>query len=105
MAIPDMWIKLLKVGLNLNIEKLFAALFCFHACTLLIQQEVPDEQWNMGNLVWTLCNRRHGEQTIGYAESHDQALVGDKTLAFWLMDKEVEFCTIEAFICGHNIEY
>ena len=29
------------------------------------------------------------EKTIAYAESHDQALVGDKTLAFWLMDKEM----------------
>ena len=37
----------------------------------------------------TLINRRHGEKTIAYAESHDQALVGDKTLAFWLMDKEM----------------
>jgi hypothetical protein len=26
---------------------------------------------------------------VGYAESHDQALVGDKTIAFWLMDKEM----------------
>lgn len=26
---------------------------------------------------------------MAYAESHDQALVGDKTLAFWLMDKEM----------------
>ena len=37
----------------------------------------------------TLLNRRHGEKHIGYAESHDQALVGDKTIAFWLMDKEM----------------
>ena len=36
-----------------------------------------------------LANRRYGEATIAYAESHDQALVGDKTLAFWLMDKEM----------------
>jgi 1,4-alpha-glucan branching enzyme len=36
-----------------------------------------------------LANRRHGEATIAYAESHDQALVGDKTLAFWLMDQEM----------------
>jgi 1,4-alpha-glucan branching enzyme len=34
-------------------------------------------------------NRRYSEKHIGYAESHDQALVGDKTLAFWLMDKEM----------------
>lgn len=45
-----------------------------------------DEDWHMGDLYWNLTNRRHGEKNIGYAESHDQALVGDKTIAFWLMD-------------------
>ncbi|TPX51806.1 1,4-alpha-glucan branching enzyme [Synchytrium endobioticum] len=63
MAIPDMWIKLLK--------------------------EVRDEDWDMGNICHTLTNRRWKEGTIAYCESHDQALVGDKTLAFWLMDKEM----------------
>ncbi|ANB15232.1 1,4-alpha-glucan branching enzyme [Sugiyamaella lignohabitans] len=63
MAVPDMWIKLLK--------------------------EKRDEDWDIGNICFTLTNRRHGELTIAYAESHDQALVGDKTLAFWLMDKEM----------------
>eukprot|EP00126_Sphaerothecum_destruens_P008560 Sdes_comp20260_c0_seq1m13737 len=63
MAIPDMWIKLLK--------------------------EVPDDAWNMGHIVHTLSNRRYKEKTISYCESHDQALVGDKTIAFWLMDKEM----------------
>ncbi|XP_064635389.1 1,4-alpha-glucan-branching enzyme-like [Lineus longissimus] len=63
MAIPDKWIKLLK--------------------------EQSDENWNMGNIIHTLTNRRHGERCIAYCESHDQALVGDKTLAFWLMDKEM----------------
>ena len=63
MGIPDYWIKLLK-----------------HS---------RDEDWNMGELWGVLANRRHGEATIAYAESHDQALVGDKTLAFWLMDKEM----------------
>jgi 1,4-alpha-glucan branching enzyme len=43
----------------------------------------------MGNIVHTLSNRRWKEKTVAYAESHDQALVGDKTLAFWLMDKEM----------------
>jgi 1,4-alpha-glucan branching enzyme len=38
-----------------------------------------------------LNNRRYKEKTIAYAESHDQALVGDKTIAFWLMDKEMYF--------------
>ncbi|EIN10541.1 glycoside hydrolase [Punctularia strigosozonata HHB-11173 SS5] len=63
MAIPDMWIKLLK--------------------------HKQDDEWNIGSIVHTLTNRRHGEKSIAYAESHDQALVGDKTLAFWLMDKEM----------------
>lgn len=63
MAVPDMWIKLLK--------------------------HKADDEWDLGNIVHTLVNRRHGEKSIAYAESHDQALVGDKTLAFWLMDKEM----------------
>nr|XP_057935391.1 1,4-alpha-glucan-branching enzyme [Doryrhamphus excisus] len=63
MAIPDKWIQILK--------------------------ELKDEDWNIGNIVHTLTNRRYGEKSIAYAESHDQALVGDKTLAFWLMDKEM----------------
>lgn len=64
MAVPDMWIKLLKDGPG-------------------------DEGWDMANICHTLTNRRHGEKSICYCESHDQALVGDKTLAFWLMDKEM----------------
>ncbi|KAL0216545.1 hypothetical protein P9112_008729 [Eukaryota sp. TZLM1-RC] len=63
MAIPDMWIALLK--------------------------EMPDEHWNMGKIVFTLTNRRYKERTISYAESHDQAIVGDKTIAFWLMDADM----------------
>jgi 1,4-alpha-glucan branching enzyme len=63
MAIPDMWIKMLK--------------------------EQKDEDWSMGHIVHTLTNRRWMEKCIAYAESHDQALVGDKTIAFWLMDKEM----------------
>ncbi|XP_073719621.1 1,4-alpha-glucan-branching enzyme [Misgurnus anguillicaudatus] len=63
MAIPDKWIQILK--------------------------ELKDEDWDMGNIVHTMTNRRYGEKCIAYAESHDQALVGDKTLAFWLMDKEM----------------
>ena len=43
----------------------------------------------MGDIVHTLTNRRWKEKTIAYCESHDQALVGDKTLAFWLMDAEM----------------
>lgn len=64
MAVPDMWIKLLKDGPG-------------------------DEGWDMGSICFTLTNRRHGEKSICYCESHDQALVGDKTLAFWLMDAEM----------------
>lgn len=41
----------------------------------------------MGDIIHTLTNRRWSEKCVCYAESHDQALVGDKTIAFWLMDK------------------
>ncbi|XP_055916729.1 1,4-alpha-glucan-branching enzyme [Eupeodes corollae] len=63
MAIPDKWIEYLKTK--------------------------TDDEWEMGNIVHTLSNRRWKESTVAYAESHDQALVGDKTIAFWLMDKEM----------------
>lgn len=63
MGIPDYWIKVLK--------------------------HKTDEQWDIHEMWETLSNRRHGERTIAYAESHDQALVGDKSMAFWLMDKEM----------------
>ncbi|KAJ9519994.1 hypothetical protein QJQ45_014719, partial [Haematococcus lacustris] len=45
-----------------------------------------DFQWDMQDLCHTMTNRRYAEPCVGYAESHDQALVGDKTIAFWLMD-------------------
>ncbi|KAJ6922746.1 hypothetical protein NC652_016408 [Populus alba x Populus x berolinensis] len=48
-----------------------------------------DEDWRMGDIVHTLTNRRWLEKCVSYAESHDQALVGDKTIAFWLMDKDM----------------
>lgn len=63
MGVPDYWIKLLK-----------------HA---------QDEDWDMNEIWNELSNRRYKEKTIAYAESHDQALVGDKSIAFWLMDKEM----------------
>jgi 1,4-alpha-glucan branching enzyme len=63
MGIPDYWIKLLK--------------------------DQHDEQWEMGGLFHTLTNRRRGEKHVAYAESHDQALVGDKTIAFRLMDSDM----------------
>ncbi len=43
----------------------------------------------MGNITWTLTNRRHSEKNIAYAESHDQALVGDKTISHWLFDTQI----------------
>lgn len=63
MGVPDYWIKLLK--------------------------ERRDETWSMDELYHTLTNRRSKEKHIAYAESHDQALVGDKTIAFWLMDADM----------------
>ncbi|WMJ73844.1 alpha amylase C-terminal domain-containing protein [Cytophagaceae bacterium ABcell3] len=65
MGIPDFWIKILK--------------------------EKSDEEWDIHEIFNVLNNRRWKEPTIAYCESHDQALVGDKTLAFWLMDKEMYY--------------
>ena len=59
MGIPDEWIRLTK--------------------------DVRDENWPMGHLWYELTNRRASERTISYAESHDQALVGDKTLMMRLL--------------------
>jgi 1,4-alpha-glucan branching enzyme len=63
MSVSDKWIQLLK--------------------------EYKDEDWNLGNLVFTLTNRRYNEKHVGYCESHDQSIVGDKTIAMWLFDKEM----------------
>lgn len=63
MGVPDLWIKLLK--------------------------EKRDEDWDLGNLFHELQSHRPEERTISYAESHDQALVGDKTLIFRLIDKDM----------------
>ena len=63
MGIPDFWIKYIK--------------------------EVKDEDWKVGHIYWELTNRRADEKTISYAESHDQALVGDKTIIFRLIDAEM----------------
>ena len=54
-------------------------------------KELSDEQWSMGGIWYELTNRRADEKTISYAECHDQALVGDKTIIFRLMDKEMYF--------------
>ena len=65
MGVADYWIKMVK--------------------------ERTDEQWGVGDIWWNLTNKRDDEKTISYAECHDQALVGDKTLIFRLMDKEMYF--------------
>lgn len=49
----------------------------------------PDEKWPMERMWRELSTRRPGEENIGYCESHDQALVGDKTIIFWLADQEM----------------
>ena len=63
MGIPDYWIKTIK--------------------------EKKDEDWKPTSIFWELTNRRADEKTINYAESHDQALVGDKTIIFRLIDSEM----------------
>ncbi|MBQ5775334.1 MAG: alpha amylase C-terminal domain-containing protein, partial [Paludibacteraceae bacterium] len=63
MGIPDFWIKYIK--------------------------EVRDEDWRAGHILYEMTNRRADERTISYAESHDQALVGDKTIIFRLVDADM----------------
>ena len=63
MGEPDMWIRLLK--------------------------ETPDEYWDLNSIYYELTIRRPKEKVIGYCESHDQALVGDKTIMFRLCDQEM----------------
>ncbi len=63
MGVPDLWIKFLK--------------------------EYTDENWDIGKLWYELTSRRPKEKNIGYCESHDQALVGDKTIMFRLCDAEM----------------
>lgn len=63
MGVPDYWIKLVK--------------------------EKRDEEWHVGDLFYELTNKRVEEHTISYAESHDQAMVGDKTIFFRLVDKDI----------------
>ncbi len=52
-------------------------------------KEVPDEHWKVGHIFWQLTNRRSDERAVSYAESHDQALVGDKTIIFRLVDADM----------------
>ena len=54
-----------------------------------LQKEKRDEEWHVGDLFYELTNKREEEHTISYAESHDQALVGDKTIFFRLVDKAI----------------
>lgn len=54
-------------------------------------KEVPDSNWSMGEIWWELTGKRLEEKTVSYAECHDQALVGDKTLIFRLIDKEMYY--------------
>ena len=63
MNIPDYWIKTIK--------------------------ERRDEDWKPSSIFWEVKNRRADEQTISYCESHDQALVGDKTIIFRLIDADM----------------
>ena len=63
MGTPDYWIKIIK--------------------------EIKDQNWDMGNIYYELIRKRNDEKTIGYVESHDQALVGDKTVFFRLVDKDI----------------
>ncbi len=63
MGVPDYWIRLIK--------------------------DYKDEDWPIGHLWFELTNRRTDEKTISYAESHDQALVGDQTLIFRLIGEDM----------------
>lgn len=63
MNIPDFWIKTIK--------------------------ELKDEDWKPSSIFWELTNRRADERNISYCESHDQALVGDKTIIFRLIDADM----------------
>lgn len=85
MGVPDLWIKTLK--------------------------EQRDEDWSLSHLFHELTAHRPEEKTISYAESHDQALVGDKTLIFRLIDKDMydhmqvgdDNLTVERGIALHKI--
>jgi len=52
-------------------------------------EKVSDEHWHMGHIYHELTNRRKEEKTVSYAESHDQAIVGDKTIISWLIDSAI----------------
>ena len=85
MGVPDLWIKLLK--------------------------EQRDEDWDLGKIWAELTSRRPHEKVIGYVESHDQALVGDKTIMFrlcdqemyWGMEKSKENMVVERGVALHKL--
>ena len=77
MNIPDFWIKTLK--------------------------EKKDEDWQPSAIWWETTNRRSDEKTISYAESHDQALVGDKTIIFRLLDSDM-YWHMQTGDHNHNVE-
>ncbi|GAB6395307.1 MAG: 1,4-alpha-glucan branching enzyme [Bacteroidales bacterium] len=85
MNIPDYWIKTIK--------------------------EKKDEDWHPSAIWWETTNRRADEKTVSYAESHDQALVGDKTIIFRLIDADMYWfmrdsdrnCTVERGIALHKM--
>ena len=52
-------------------------------------KELKDEDWKPSSIFWEIKNRRADERTISYCESHDQALVGDKTIIFRLIDADM----------------
>jgi len=52
-------------------------------------KEKSDEEWSMGDIWWECSNKRSDERTVSYAECHDQAMVGDKTILFRLLDSEM----------------
>jgi 1,4-alpha-glucan branching enzyme len=58
-------------------------------CWFRLVRDTRDEDWSIGYLWHELTNRRADEQTVNYVESHDQALVGGKTLFFQLVDAAV----------------
>lgn len=65
LGVPDYWIKVIK--------------------------EKKDEEWEVGDIFYQLTAHRMDEKVVSYAESHDQALVGDKTIIFRLIDKEMYY--------------
>ena len=85
MGLPDMWIRTVK--------------------------EQRDEDWDIFGMWCSMCMRRPGEDTVSYVESHDQALVGDKTMIFRLadaamytdMDKATHNLTIDRAIALHKM--